>query len=102
MFYTCQASDPLDKVYALLGMSSDNPNKAGLQPDYNISWEELFPRLVKFVLGENISVETSSQRAVIKSKGCILGQVSLVRRDNTQTVKIKSSNTARNPGTETE
>ena len=102
MFHTRQASDPLDRVYALLGMSSDNPGQAGLQPDYGISWEELFQRFVKFVLGENISVETFSQRAMIRGKGCILGHVSSVRRDNTQTVKIKSSNAARDPGSETE
>lgn len=102
MFHTREASDPLDKVYALLGMSSDNPNQAGLQPDYRVSWEKLFQRFVKFVLGENISVKTFSQRAVIKGKGCILGQVSSVRRDNTQTVKIKSSNAARDPRSETE
>src|SRR5580700_5722798 len=34
MFQTHQASDPHDKVYALLGISSDDPSKAGLQPDY--------------------------------------------------------------------
>jgi hypothetical protein len=37
MFHTRQASDPRDKVYALLGMSSDDPGKADLQPDYEIS-----------------------------------------------------------------
>jgi hypothetical protein len=34
MFHTRQASNPRDKVYVLLGMSSDDPYKAGLQPDY--------------------------------------------------------------------
>ena len=33
MFDTRQASDPRDKVYALLSMSSDDPSKAGLQPN---------------------------------------------------------------------
>jgi hypothetical protein len=42
MFHTRQASDPRDKVYALLGMSSDDPIKASLRPDYKISWEKLF------------------------------------------------------------
>jgi hypothetical protein len=42
MFHTRQASDPRDKVYALLGMSSDNLSKASLQPDYKISWQNLF------------------------------------------------------------
>ncbi|KAH6664151.1 heterokaryon incompatibility protein-domain-containing protein [Halenospora varia] len=58
MFYTRQASNPYDK------------------------------QLVKFILGKDVSVETSSQRAVIRSKGCILGQVSLVRGDGRQNVSI--------------
>ncbi|CCD51186.1 hypothetical protein BofuT4_P085480.1 [Botrytis cinerea T4] len=69
MFHTRQATDNRDKVYALLGMSSDDLEKAGLQPDYNTSWEELFQQLIKFVLSENISVEVSGQRAVIQCKG---------------------------------
>jgi hypothetical protein len=68
MFHTRQASDPCNKVYALLGMSSDDPSKGRVQPDYKIS-----SQLVKFILSKYVSVETSSQRAVIKSKGCILG-----------------------------
>jgi hypothetical protein len=75
-------------------VSSDNPNEAGLQPNYKISWEELFQQLVKFVLGKDVPVETSSQRTVIKSKGCILGQVSSVRRDDRQNVNITSKNAA--------
>jgi hypothetical protein len=102
MFHTRQASDPRDKVYALLGMSSDDPSKAGLQPDYKISWEELFQQFVKFVLSKDVSVETSSQRAVIKSKGCILGQVSSVRRDDRQYVNITPLYTPGNSGRETE
>jgi hypothetical protein len=90
MFHTRKASEVHDKVYALLGMSSDDPNKAGLRPDYEISWKELFQKLVKFVLGKDISVETSdcTQRAVIKSKGYILGQVSSVRSDDRQNVNL--------------
>ena len=84
MFHTRQATDTRDKVYALLGMSSDKPIEAGIPPDYEVSWEELFQKLVKFVLGKDISVKTSdyTQRAVIKSKGCILGQVFSVISDN--------------------
>jgi hypothetical protein len=90
MFHTRKATDVRDKVYALLGMSRDDPGKAGLLPNYEISWKELFQQLVKFVLGHSLSVETSnnSQRAVIKSKGCILGQVFSVRSDKRQNVNI--------------
>jgi hypothetical protein len=90
MFHTRKASDVRDKVYALLGISSDGPDEAGLQPDYRVFWKELFQKLVKFVLGKDVSVETSdcTQRAVIKGKGCILGQVSSVRSDDRQNVNI--------------
>jgi hypothetical protein len=36
MFYTRQATNTCDKVYALLGISSDDLDKAGLRPNYNI------------------------------------------------------------------
>ena len=96
MFHTRGASDNHDKVYALLGMSSDNPGEAGLQPDYGVSLKDLFRQLVKFVLGKDTDVETSEngQRAVIKIKGCILGQVSSVKSDDRQNVNITSKNAA--------
>ncbi|PQE18702.1 hypothetical protein CJF30_00009696 [Rutstroemia sp. NJR-2017a BBW] len=94
MFYSRQATDPRDKVYALLGMSSEDPEKAALQPDYGITWEELFHQLIKFVLGADVSVETSGQRAMVKCKGCILGQVSEVKRDDRQYVNVISRNQA--------
>jgi ankyrin repeat protein len=90
MFHTRKATDVRDKVYALLGMSSDYPNKAGLQPDYQVPWNKLFKDLVKFILGKDISVQTSdsTQRAVITSKGCVLGRLSLERSDNRQNINI--------------
>ena len=88
MFHTRHASGPRDKVYALLGMSLDDSSKATLQPDYTISWEQLFEKLVKYILSKDIFVETSSQRTMIKSKGCILGQASSIRSDNGQNVNI--------------
>jgi hypothetical protein len=95
MFHTCEASDVRDKVYALLGMSSDDPSKAGLRPDYEVSWKELFQQLAKFVVSKDVSVETfdDSQRAVIKSKGCVLGQVFSVKSDDRQSVNVTFSNT---------
>jgi hypothetical protein len=104
MFHTREASDVRDKVYALLGMSSDDPGGAGLRPDYTVSWKELFQQLVKFVLSKDVSVETSdnSQRAVIKSKGCILGKVSSVRSDGRQNVNITSKNPAWDLGDKSE
>jgi hypothetical protein len=96
MYHTHEATLRYDKVYALLGMSSDNPIAAGLFPDYKVPWEQRFQELVKFVLGKDVSVETCEhcQRAVIKSKGYILGRVSSVTSDDRQNVKITSKNAA--------
>jgi hypothetical protein len=109
MYHARDATNPLDKVYALLGMSSDNYIPDGLLPDYSISWRELFYRLVKFLLGEQVLVEIVEEKiedtrmelgnkiAAIKGKGCILGEVSSVRSDGTwsdrQQVDIDSKNT---------
>jgi hypothetical protein len=59
MFHTRQASDPRDKVYALLGISSDDLSNASLQPDYNISWDKLFQQLIMFILSLDVSVEAT-------------------------------------------
>ncbi|PMD15991.1 HET-domain-containing protein, partial [Hyaloscypha hepaticicola] len=90
MFHTRKATDIRDKVYALLSMSSDDPGKASLRPNYQIPWEELFKDLVKFVLGNDISMETwgNEEKALINGKGCILGQVSSIRSDDRQNVDI--------------
>ncbi|KAK3338243.1 heterokaryon incompatibility protein-domain-containing protein [Neurospora tetraspora] len=83
MYHTREATDRLDKVYALLGMSSDNPTAAGLFADYNISWKQLFNKLIHFLLSELVSVDLSDDKeiAVIEGKGCILGEVSSVTRN---------------------
>ena len=80
MYHTHEASERHDKVYALLGMSSDDLSTVGLRPDYEIPWEKLFRQLVGFLLCHEISVATwcDKEIAVIKSKGCILGRVSSV------------------------
>ncbi|RYP07916.1 hypothetical protein DL765_008986 [Monosporascus sp. GIB2] len=76
------ATERRDKVYALLGMSSD-PNIAGLSADYEISWRQLFQRLVNFLISDEVSVDTWDDKeiAIIKGKGCVLGEVSSVKRD---------------------
>ncbi|OCK88814.1 uncharacterized protein K441DRAFT_586923, partial [Cenococcum geophilum 1.58] len=84
MYHAHEATEPLDKVYALLGMCSDDLTTVGLGPDYTIQWGELSQKLIKFLFGHNITVETSDniQTAVIKTKGCVLGRVSSARSKN--------------------
>jgi ankyrin repeat protein len=86
MYHIHEATELHDKVFALLGMSSDDLSKASLSPNYGIPWEELFQNLIKFLLYDKISTETlgHKQIALINSKGCILGKVSRVQSDIAQ------------------
>ena len=101
MYHNREATRRHDKIYALLGMSSEVPSAAGLSPNYQVSWKELLLRLVGFLLYKEISVETWNEReiAVIKTKGFILGQVSSVESDSArydrQHVTIDFKNTSR-------
>jgi hypothetical protein len=83
MFHTRKATVALDKVYALLGMSSDDPSAARLSADYGASWETVFRKLVAFSLSNQMSVETwdGKEVAVISGKGSVLGEVSVVEGD---------------------
>ncbi|KAK1759303.1 hypothetical protein QBC47DRAFT_337161 [Echria macrotheca] len=81
IYHNREATDPRDKVYALLGMSSAIP--AGLDPDYNIPWKDLLRRLVRSLVGEQASVKTwdDDEIAVITSQVYVLGKVSSVPSD---------------------
>ncbi|KAK3353751.1 heterokaryon incompatibility protein-domain-containing protein [Lasiosphaeria hispida] len=78
MYCTRKAAKRHDKVFALLGMSSDDPIAAGLSPDYEIPWERLLERLVRHLLGEQVSVKTwpEMEMAEIRGEGSVLGRVS--------------------------
>ncbi|KAN0075032.1 Heterokaryon incompatibility protein (HET) domain containing protein [Elaphomyces granulatus] len=86
MYHTREATKRHDKIYALLGMSLEGPSAAGLLPNYQITWKETLQQLVEFILCKEITVKTWNEReiAVIKTKGCILGRVSLVESDSTR------------------
>ncbi|KAF5595300.1 HETEROKARYON incompatibility [Fusarium subglutinans] len=104
MYHTRKATERHDKVYALLGMSSDDPSEAGLYVDYTIPWSQVFDRLVRYVLSQSVSVKTWSDRelAVIEGKGLVLGEVSPVQRDpaweDSQEVTIAWKNAYVEPG----
>lgn len=82
MCHTRKASVALDKIFALLGMSEDNPHKAGLEADYGILWGEAFRKLIQFCISDKISIHTwdGSGAAVLEGNGCILGQVTSTRK----------------------
>jgi hypothetical protein len=82
-YHTHGATQRHDKVYALLGMSSDDLSKADLSLNYEISWEELLQWLVNYLFPGRISVETwgSKEIAVINTGGYILSIVHEVWKD---------------------
>jgi len=81
MFHSREATDDQDKVYALLGMSSDGHIPESLSPDYQVTWKELLCRLCKYIMGERTSVEVwhLKKSCVIRSKSCVLGSVQEVK-----------------------
>ena len=106
MYHTHEATELHDKIFALLGMSSDDLSKTSLLPNYEVPWEELFHHLIKFLLSDKISVETlgHEQIVLIESKGRILGQISSVQSNialgNSEGVDVIFNNASRQPGYE--
>ncbi|KAF2022432.1 hypothetical protein BU24DRAFT_488641 [Aaosphaeria arxii CBS 175.79] len=83
MFHTHEASDPRDKVYALLNLAvHDNPAQL-LRPDYELSWKQVFRQLIEtFVsIDEDTKLHTwDDQRiAMIQTEGGLLGHVTEAR-----------------------
>ncbi|KAH8593044.1 hypothetical protein B0O99DRAFT_688940 [Bisporella sp. PMI_857] len=80
-------------------MNSDSHSTASLLSDYRVSWKASLQRLVKFLLGELVSVETweGKEIVVIQSKGWVLVQVSSIKsdQDGRQNVNIIFENTPR-------
>ncbi|KAK3307140.1 heterokaryon incompatibility protein-domain-containing protein [Chaetomium strumarium] len=83
MYHARKATLSLDKVYALLGMSSDNPSTAGLEADYKALWKDLFQKLIRFCLSDQVSVSTwdSDEVAIIEAKADIIGKISSIIKD---------------------
>jgi hypothetical protein len=98
MFHTHEATERHDKVYALLGMSSDAHNTVDLLPDYKLPWKAVFHQLIKFLI--DVSAETWEDRefAVIKSRGTFIGRISSVTPSlgwgDTNKVEVVSTTTS--------
>ncbi|KAF2994963.1 hypothetical protein E8E13_002997 [Curvularia kusanoi] len=92
MYRTHEATVRHDKLYALLGMSTDDLGQTKLMPDYSLRWGEIFKQLIKYLLPENISVkieEVDQELAVIKSKGCVFGKIA---RGDSEALIIRVNN----------
>lgn len=81
MYLARQATDVRDKVYALLGMCSDDVRSSGLTPDYSRPLGKLFDLVCNHLFGMvPISIKTCGDRHVVgmRGPGRVLGHV---RRD---------------------
>jgi len=96
MFHAHEATERHDKLYALLGMSSDALNEAMLSHDYKLPWKEVYHRVIEFLFGRGLSITTceDTDYAKILSKGSIIGRicsfVPISGWGDTQRVKVLS------------
>jgi ankyrin repeat protein len=71
MYHSHKATLQHDKVYALLGISSDATNETSLAPNYDLPWKDLFGILIKFLLHRDICVEPSPTKEHTSIKGAV-------------------------------
>jgi hypothetical protein len=58
LYYAYEAKILHDKIFALLGTSSDDLSNAGLEPNYDISWSTLMGNLIRFLIGNQTLART--------------------------------------------
>jgi len=93
MYHGRKATDPRDKVFALLGMSTDDPNMTGILADYEAFLDPAMCKLVQSSLSARaLATHLQNKEAmVVKVKGCVLGKIipplsMKLRTDNTSNV----------------
>jgi hypothetical protein len=87
LYHEYEASKRHDKIYALMGMSSDDLESSGLSPDYEIPWHNLLARVIHHLLGSQVGIDTWPDRevAMIRGQGFIIGEiVSIVKSHDTE------------------
>jgi hypothetical protein len=96
IYHTHEATKRHDKVYALLGMSSDDLSEAGLLPNYARPWEDVLQQLVKYLIPKSSSIQiwANKEIAVFQSPGYVLGMVKAISintdRGNRYRVQVSS------------
>ncbi|GKZ37843.1 hypothetical protein AbraIFM66950_009632 [Aspergillus brasiliensis] len=80
MYRNHKSTKPHDKVYGLLGLSCEDPERIGLTPNYHLPWHEVFKKVAMHVFRSSCSIETwpGEQVAVIKGMTYVLGYVEFV------------------------
>ncbi|KAK4223051.1 heterokaryon incompatibility protein-domain-containing protein [Podospora fimiseda] len=83
MYSNREATINHDKIFALLGMSSDD-HSLDLPIDYSREWNDLFRRLLALLLHDRIPITISNcgQRAIIRGIGFVVGKVCSVQYDD--------------------
>ncbi|KAK5636039.1 hypothetical protein RRF57_011751 [Xylaria bambusicola] len=83
-YHTRQATDRRDKIYALLGMCSNNQC---ILADYDMAWSDLFRLTIKTLIGQEAFVDTWDEvgLALIRTKGYIIGTVEQISSERTST-----------------
>lgn len=69
IFQAHKATISHDKIYALLGLCSDDLDGSGLLPDYQLLWAELLKRLIFYTLGAKAYVKTWDGQAIFYTLG---------------------------------
>jgi hypothetical protein len=74
-FHNHAATDPRDKVYALLGLIANTGGPLRIKADYTKSWATLLHEVITQILGADVFVYTMGEKeqAVISGPGCPLG-----------------------------
>jgi hypothetical protein len=97
MYNTHEATHRHDKIYALLGMATDDVSHAGLSPNYDVPWDELLRRVVMFILGDNLQIRTwkDEEKVEFTGNGWIVGRVLETARktDGSQIVTVQLNET---------
>lgn len=82
MYHSREATLRADKIFALLGMTSDATIPEDLLPNYEVPWNRLFKSLVSFVLQAptQLSIRTwdNCEVAVVALTATVVGQVKSV------------------------
>ncbi|KAJ5281484.1 hypothetical protein N7478_006856 [Penicillium angulare] len=94
-----QATEQYDKIYALLGLSTD-PRAPSLQPNYETPWHDILKNVARYNFPESsINTWNGIESAIIEGKGWILGNVRNVTNDKEryghQIITIDFSETAK-------
>ncbi|KAH8660465.1 ankyrin repeat-containing domain protein [Xylariales sp. PMI_506] len=83
MYHGHEATISHDKIYALLGISSDASQNNNLAPNYSLDWGILFNRLAKFIFPEGARLEIMADGSAVAMRctGRVLGRVSDIGED---------------------